>query len=152
MTTTIAPPEPACRTNPDLWFAIDTTDRALAIHICRSHCPLYNTCQLEATTDPCRGGVHAGTLYTDTYLPQPSGQQPKPSNRNCPTCAAARPDPALPATSRWDDCGQYKAHQRHLRRGEKPCGPCIQARRDRDTIRRAAKDTRPAITRPAVAA
>lgn len=125
----------ACRTHKsrgELWFSDNGADRALAIHICLNHCPLLAAC-LDANTFRAHG-VWAGTLYSVDG--QPDSRKQIPSARDCTQCPADE----LKPTTVFDDCGQYKAYQRHLRLGEKPCQRCTRANskreaRHRETLR-----------------
>jgi hypothetical protein len=62
--------EASCRKpdqDPDLWFAEEQADIALAKSIC-SACPVLDTCLVYALSDPTLDGMWAGTLPTDREL------------------------------------------------------------------------------------
>lgn len=127
MTITIQPKprvEPACMDNPDLWYSTRPFDRALAVHTCKNHCPLLDWCRQRPRAAE---SVQAGVLH-DIHG-RPATRQPAPRAIACATC---RDNGTAAETSRWADCGQFKAYRRHVRRGEHPCQPCIDARRARD--------------------
>lgn len=75
-----------CQRNPDLYYATGEGDRALALHGCRSHCPVLRQCRAAADLNPCGGAVHAGTVYNTDYQPTPIATQPRPSGRACTDC------------------------------------------------------------------
>lgn len=123
-----------CRAEPDLWFS--EPSRRLAIHICRTHCPVRDQCEADAERIPCTHGVQAGVVYDQ--FGEPMEQQPKPSNRSCPTCAAMRPADTRKPPSNWPDCGTCNAYRRHCHRNERACEPCTEANRLRERDRKAA--------------
>jgi hypothetical protein len=71
----------ACRQNPDLWASGFTHQRALAIHVCVTHCPVYRQCGAGVAVRPCPGTVQAGVLYNDAIRPAPAKRQPSASGR-----------------------------------------------------------------------
>jgi hypothetical protein len=132
----------ACRHNPDLWASGFTHQRAFAIHICVTHCPVYRQCEAGVAVRPCPGTVQAGVLYNDAIRPAPAKRQPSASGRHCAACAEVKALPAKPApqskpTSRWPDCGTARAYKRHIKRREKACAPCREAERVASKQRRA---------------
>lgn len=146
MTITLQPADPAlpsCHTRPDLWFAESLKGRALAVHICRTHCPLLDACRKAAADLACPHAVQGGVLYGADGLP--AKQQPRSSLANCPDCGGGQVEivDTRKPPSVYDDCGSYRAYRRHIRTGERACGPCYEANRQRERDRRAARNQQP---------
>jgi hypothetical protein len=123
-----------CRTqqhDPDLWFADTTQDRALALHLCRNHCPVLQQCA-AAQLAPAHG-IFAGTAYAANGRRDNHSQ--RQSSLNCKTCHDRRAATIEP-TSRWENCGTYKAYKQHRLRNQDPCLPCKKANSERDRARR----------------
>ena len=80
--------------NPDWWSSGTDTDRSLASHICRRHCPALQPCREEALDVKPHGVVQGGLYWLDTILPKnrrPSGWQSVA--RWCFLCVARKPVP-----------------------------------------------------------
>jgi hypothetical protein len=129
----------ACRTNPDLWTSTHTHERALAIHTCRTHCPVLTQCAAGVQARPCPGSVQAGILFNTNVQPAPTLRQPTPTGRRCEQCAEDTAPAAKKPASRWVDCGTIRAYRRHGKRRETACGRCRDAERVASKQRRAAK-------------
>lgn len=68
--------------NPDLWTDPYSAVRAVAMHICLTHCPVLAEC---AQLPPLRGTVLAGIAYNDSADVEPLKMQPRPARR-CDLC------------------------------------------------------------------
>jgi hypothetical protein len=82
----------ACtRVDPDLHASVRWVDRAEALHICLTHCPVLAQCRADALARPYRsmvvGGLAFGTDAKPSTYPGPA--------RSCRLCTGTGPMPAL---------------------------------------------------------
>jgi hypothetical protein len=139
MTTLTIQPGPPCAANPDLWFSPGIDERALAVHICRSHCPQARraTCAEDAARHPSPESVMNGVAYD--VAGEPFKRQPQPASRHCVTCGGfplMAGDHRKPPEAR-DACGTVQGWRKHDGRGERKCDPCQEAYRQLQVDRRA---------------
>jgi len=109
-----------------------------ALDTCR-RCPVLEPCRADTLARGYAGGLIAGGL-----LPHEQGPRHHYSyhdviiQREVPVRVDTRTDPT------WDErCGTFAGASRHVRRGERQCGPCAVARARYDRLnarRRAQRD------------
>lgn len=129
MTTPTVPTFPrdalCAKSDGDLWFT--EADRALALHLCKVHCPVADQCP---TPVGFSHGVIAGVAYNQNGRPT---HHQNADARRCTTCTDAREaetaerDATRPTTTVWPDCGTTQAYRRHCKRREHACRPCADA-------------------------
>lgn len=119
--------------DPDLWFR-EGPDRALALHICKSHCTVRTECAAANLGLRNAGCVVAGVAYNQ----HGAKVDHRPSSVNCPTCTAARAA-ARPATVTSPNCGTPAGYRRHIRNHQTPCRPCSLAAAENRARQREAK-------------
>lgn len=57
--------------DPMFWLGEQTDYYALAVHFCRSHCPVYAFCRADAMARPYRGVVAGGIVWSDEDRSRP---------------------------------------------------------------------------------
>lgn len=129
--------------SPDMWFADNGPHKALALHLCRSHCPVLDKCA-AADLGQRTHGIYSGVSYRANGVKETCGQ--RQSSVNCPTCIDSR-DQFKP-TSAWGDCGRPAAYRRHVARGERPCRRCTSGRDSRSQHRCTPPPATPVRTSP----
>lgn len=56
-----------CRRDPDMWFTAGL--RAVAVHVCRKHCPVAEDCYQALRFTSITNGVMAGVAFGDGGVP-----------------------------------------------------------------------------------
>lgn len=139
--------EAACRPGAgvpvDLWAADNDTARAVAVHVCRSHCPVRAECDAEAQL---RAGTPAGyrsmVVGGVAYDRRGRASQRRTGPCRCPLCAVSPwdwpPPDAHPAVDREEvaPCGTDAGYGRHRRRKEQICQDCRVAHNASDQARK----------------
>jgi hypothetical protein len=120
------------REDPELFFTESTEARAEALHICRSHCPVLRECRREARARPPVGAVQGGEAYNASG--KRNGYDFKPAS----TCRHCWPERPIRPTTETGACGESKGYARHIRRNERPCAACAEAKRADMAARQAA--------------
>jgi hypothetical protein len=124
-----------CTEDPELWFSTNGDDRAEAMHVCLSHCPILQRCREWAEAEPPVVAVQAGVVWTWDRTPDRRRHPVAHRCRRCPALPISGPNAARIELARQQNQqpdtflhGESAGYYRHLRSGDRACDPCRLAR------------------------